>query len=99
MALLLEGVLEPGLVSEVQCKHLFVALKQVGDGARSNSDAAFTQCLMDFRDAAMLAVAQRANQGNHVEAELAMRQRPGTLFLGPNGQTVARAAWIVAAAD
>jgi hypothetical protein len=54
---------------------------------------------MDFRDGAMLAVAQGADESDDVKAELAIGQCPGTFLLGANGLAVTRAVWIVAAAD
>lgn len=92
VALLREDVFEPGLISEVEGEYLFVALEQIGDGAWRNGDAAFTQCLMDFRDAAMLAIAEEANQRDDVKAKLTVGQSPGTFLFGANGQPVARAA-------
>ncbi len=37
----------------------------------------------------MLTVAEGANEGNHIQTKLAMRQSPGALFLGTNGLMVA----------
>ena len=42
------------------------------------------ECLGDLRDRAMLTVAEGANEGNHIQTKLAMRQSPGALFLGTN---------------
>ncbi len=89
VTLLREAVFQAGLVSQTQRKQLFVALQQIGDGARSDGDVQVLERLVDFGDAAMLTVAQRADVGNHIETELTMRQCPGALFLGANGLMVA----------
>ena len=47
---------------------------------------------MDLRHAAVLAVAQRPDQGDDVEAELVLRQRDGALGLRPVGPVMAGAA-------
>ena len=85
MALLREAVPQTGLVSEAQGKQLFVALQEIGDRARRDGDVAFLQCRVDFGDAPMLTVAEGADVGNHIEPKLAVRQGPGTLFLGGTG--------------
>jgi hypothetical protein len=84
VALLREAVREPGLVSEAQREQLFVALQQIGDGAWSDGDMQVVECLVDLGDAPMLTVAQGADMGNHIQAELGMWESPGTLFLGAN---------------
>ncbi len=99
MALLREAVPQTGLVSEAQGKQLFVALQEIGDGARSDGDVQVLEDLVDLRDTAMLAVAQGADTGNHIEAELAMRQGPATFFLRTIGQMVTRTGRVGAAQD
>jgi hypothetical protein len=99
MALLLEAVLEAVLISEAQSEEFFVALQQIGDGAGSDGDVQVLECLVDLWDRAMFTVAQRANVGNHIEAEFAMGQRPGALFFGANGVMVARTGRVGAAQD
>jgi hypothetical protein len=99
VTLLLETVLEATLVGEAQSEQFFVALKEVGDGALSNSDMTLLEGAMNFRDGAMLAVAQRADESDDVKAELVMRECPGAFLFGADGLAVTRAVWIVAAAD
>ncbi len=53
---------------------------------------------MNFRDGAMLTVAQGADESDDVKAELAVGQGPGTFFFRTDGLAVARAGRIVAAA-
>jgi hypothetical protein len=50
---------------------------------------------MDFGDAAMLAIAQGADQGNHVKAELVMRECPRALLFRTIRALEAGAGWIV----
>ncbi len=99
MALLRQAVLETGLVSEAQGEQFFVALQQIGDGARRDGDVEVVEGLVDLRDGAMLAVAQGADVGNHIETKLAMWQCPSALFLRTNGQMVARTGRIGTAHD
>src|SRR3954465_6096869 len=56
---------------------LVVALEQVGHAALADRHAAPAQLLVDLRDAAVLAVAQGADQRDHVQPELVLRQRQG----------------------
>ena len=99
VALLLENVLEASLVSQSESKQLFVALKKVGDGALGDGNIALLQGVMDFRDGAMLTVAQHADESDDVKAELAVGQGPGAFLLRTNGLAVTWADRIVAAAD
>ncbi len=97
--LLRERLLETALVSEAQREQFFVTLKKVGDGARSDGNLPVLQRAMDFGDAAMLTIAQRADESDDVKAKLAVGQGPGTFLFRANRQTVARAQRIVAAAN
>jgi hypothetical protein len=54
---------------------------------------------MDLRDAAVLAVAQQADQGDDVEAELVLWQRQGALRLRPVGDVETTAPGRLAASD
>jgi hypothetical protein len=71
----------------------------MGHAALGDAHAAALQLGMQLRHAAALAVAQAADQGDDSEAELAVRQRPGALFLRSLGLVVAGARRIGAAAD
>ena len=54
---------------------------------------------MDLRHAAMLTVAQGANQRDHVEAELMLRQHDRALRFRPVGPVVVDAASMLAATN
>ena len=99
MALVREPLLQVRLVGEVQRHQLVVARQQVGDGTRGDGDLLLPQCLVNLGDTAMVAVAQGANAGNDVEAELMMGQGPGAFFLGAIGLMVPATLGIVAADD
>src|SRR5919112_2446192 len=62
---------------------LVVALEQVGHATLTDCYAAPTQLLVDLRDAAVLTVAQGADQRDHVQPELVLRQRQGGFRLRP----------------
>jgi hypothetical protein len=49
------------------------ALEQMGHGSFSDRNPSITESLMDFRNAPMRGVAQRANQSDHIQAKLAVR--------------------------
>jgi hypothetical protein len=54
---------------------------------------------VDLRDAAVLAVAERADQGDDVEAERVLRQGEGPLRLGAEADAAAGALGVPAATD
>src|SRR3954469_6411280 len=56
---------------------LVVALEQVGHATLADRHAAPAQLLVDLRDAAVLTVAQGADQRDHLQPELVLRQRQG----------------------
>src|SRR4051794_3600273 len=60
---------------------LVVALEQ--DAALADRHAAPTQLLVDLRNAAVLTVAEGADQRDHVQPELVLRQRQGGFRLRP----------------
>ena len=82
-----------------QGQQLVVAVQQVADAARADRHAAADQLGVDLRDAAVLGVAEAADQGDDVEAELVLRQGEAALLLGPEADPVARAVGVAAAAD
>jgi hypothetical protein len=49
-----------------------IALKQMRHGSFGNWNASITESLMDFRDAPVRDIAERANQSNHIQAKLPM---------------------------
>ena len=76
-----------------------IAVEQVADGALGEDDAAAGELLMDLGDAAVLGVAEAADQGDDVEAELVVGQGEVGFGLGAVGAVVARAGGVGAAAD
>src|SRR5215469_3118982 len=54
---------------------------------------------MDFRNAAVSSIAQRADQRNHVQTKFAVWQGPFPLLLGPIGPMIPLARLIAASAD
>jgi hypothetical protein len=78
---------------------LVVALEQVGHAALADRHAAPVERAMDFRHAAVFAVAQGADQSDHVQAELMLRQRQGALGLRPPCLMVAPAGPVLAVPD
>src|SRR3954464_10029225 len=78
---------------------LVVALEQVGHAAFADCHAAPTQLPVDLRDAAVLAIAQGADQRDHVQPELVLRQRQGGFRLRPPRLMIASTASILAAPD
>src|SRR5262249_47826787 len=78
---------------------LVAAVQRVGDGTGGQDDAARRQGLVDLRHGAVLGVAEGADVGHDVQAELVVGQGQSSLGLGPEGGEVAAAAAAVAAAD
>src|SRR3954463_9328229 len=74
---------------------LVVALEQ--DAALADRHAAPAQLLVDFRNAVVLAVAQGADQRDHVQPELVLRQRQGGFRLRPPRLMIASTVPILAA--
>src|SRR3954454_2166098 len=76
---------------------LVVALEQVGHATLADRHAAPAQLLVDLRDAAVLTVAQGADQRDHLQPELVLRQRQGGFRLRPPRLMIASTAPILAA--
>ena len=76
-----------------------VAVEQVGHAALADRHAAPVELAMDFRHAAVFAVAQGADQSDHVQAKLMLRQRQGALGLRPPCLMVAPAGPVLAVPD
>src|SRR3954454_4702718 len=74
-----------------------VALEQVGHAALADRHAAPAQLLVDLRDAAVLTVAQGADQRDHLQPELVLRQRQSGFRLRPPRLMIASTAPILAA--
>ena len=86
-----EPIPQPPLVGQLQRQQLLVALDQVPDRALRQHHPALAQRLVDLRHAPMLPVAQLPDQRDHVQPELAVRQRQGAFLFRPIGSAVARA--------
>lgn len=50
-----------------------IPLKQMRDGPFSDTQAPITERLMDFGNASVGGIAQRANQSNHIQTKLTVR--------------------------
>ena len=82
-----------------QGQQLVVAVQEVADAADADRHAAAGQFGVDLGDAAVLGVAEHADQGDDVEAEFVLGQGEAPLLLGPEAGLVAGALGIAAAAD
>ncbi len=71
------------LVGQAQRHQLLVAVQQLGHAALGDVHAVLAQRLVHLRHAALLAAAPVPDLGDDVQAELALRQRPGARFLWP----------------
>ena len=69
-----------------QGQQLVVAVQEVADAARADRHAAAGQLGVDLRDAAVLGMAESADQGDDVEAELVLGQGEPPLLLGPEAE-------------
>ena len=97
LALCGEECPEPLVVGETEGDEFLVALDKVGDRAFRERNATGEQVLVDFGHTAMLGIAEFADERNDIEAEFAMREGPGTFFLGSIGLMKAGATWSNAA--
>ena len=86
-------------VGEVERDQFLVALEQMRHGALSNHDPALVQGGMNLRDALVAAVAAQPDEGDHVQAELALGQGEAAFGLGSVRPAEARASRRAAAAD
>jgi hypothetical protein len=91
--------LQPLGVGAGQRPQFVIAVQQVGDRADSDDESAAGQFAVDLGDAAVLGVAEPADQGHDVEAELVIGQGEVGLGLGPVGAEEAGTSGIGAASD
>ena len=91
--------LQPLGIGRGQGPQLVVAVQEVGDGALGEDDPAAGQFVVDLGDAAVLGIAEPADQGHDVEAELVIGQGEVGLGLGAVGPEEAGAIGIGAASD
>src|SRR6266567_7869590 len=99
MALLLQAGLDPLLIGDAQAHQFFIALHQMGHGSFGDRQAPCHQALMHLWDGAMLHKAPGSNQGNHIQAKFAMRQRPTSFFFGMKAHMIAWAGGSVTLTD
>lgn len=86
------------MVGEPQRHQFLVALQQIRHAARGNGQPAPDERLVDLGHAAMLGEPQPPSQGDDVQTELAVRQRPVPLFLWAVGPVVEETGGVLAAA-
>ena len=98
-ALRAEQRLQPPGIGRGQGPQLIVAVQQVGDGALGEDDPPAGEFAVDLGDAAVLGIAEPADQGHDVEAELVIGQGEVGLGLGAVGAEEAGALGIGAASD
>jgi len=92
-------LLQASAIREAQAHQFFVTLQQIGHRPFADGDATSAQFAVDLGDAAMVSVAQSANQGDHVKPELTLWQSEGAFFLRLVRVPVEFALGIHAAAD
>jgi site-specific DNA recombinase len=90
---------EPLGVRQRERPQLVIAIQQVANAPRADRHAAADQRGVDPRDAAMLGVAEGADQGDDVQAELVPGQRAAALLLGAQAGLVSGAVGVPTAAD
>jgi hypothetical protein len=93
-----KGVQPPG-VQGGQGTEFVVAIQEIADGALCQDEASRGQFLMNFGEAAVLEVTQRADQSHDIESELVVRQGDPSFGFGPQGLAVSGARVEVAASD
>jgi hypothetical protein len=90
-----QSLAQPHRIAQAPCDQLLVAMQQHRHAALGDLYPALPQRLVDLGHAALLTGAQLADGGDDVQAELAVRQRPGARFFGHvraviRGDTVSR---------
>src|SRR6266516_1150867 len=87
------------MIGYPQGDQFFIALHQIGDTALRDAHPTSQQHAMHLRHTAVLPKAPAANQGNHLQAEFPMWQRPASLFFGTVGHMIARTLRLHTATD
>ncbi|MFO0957696.1 MAG: hypothetical protein U0800_09570 [Isosphaeraceae bacterium] len=90
---------QPGGIGAGQGREFVVPVQEVADAPHADRHAAANQCGADLRHAAMLGMAEAADQRDDVQAELVLRQDEPAFLLGPEAGLVSGAPGIAAAAD
>ncbi len=81
-ARLTDDASQSGRVGQRQGEQLVVAVQEAGDAAHADGHAATDQLGVDLGDAAVLDVAEAADEGDDIETELLLRQGDGPLAFG-----------------
>src|SRR5437588_11279968 len=94
VSLLLQACLDALLIRETQGHQFFIALHQIGHTALRNTNATCLKRLMHLRHTAMFPEAKLPNQRNHLQAKLAVWQRPVPFLLWSVGLMETRTTWL-----
>src|SRR4051812_20305701 len=90
VSLLPQAGLDPLVIGDAQSHQFFIALHQRGHTALCNADATRQEGLMHFGHAAVFVKAPHPDQCHHLQAKLAVRQRPASFLLWSVGLMEAR---------
>ena len=96
LLLVFDPLAQPFFVRQMQCEQFFIAIELIGHRALCHLEPSSQQFLMNLRDAALLLIAQRPHQRDHIQAKFPMRQRPST-FLFRARRLVEAGAGLIAA--
>ncbi len=94
LLLVAQALAQAPLVAQPERDEFLIALDQMRHRALGDREPAGQQLLMDLGHAAVLGEAQRADQGDDVQAELAVRQRPAALLLRPVRPAIPGTGWL-----
>src|SRR5438874_6775164 len=94
VSLLLQACLDALLICDTQGHQFFIALHQIGHAALRNTNATCGKRLMHLRNTAMFPKAPLTNQRNHLQAKLAVWQRPAPFLLWSVGLMETRTTWL-----
>ena len=84
-----EPLLEALDIRQMQREQFFIAIELIGHATLGYLESPAHQFLMNLRDTALLLIAQHPYQGNHVQSELPVRQRPPPFFFWTRGLVIA----------
>jgi len=80
---------EAFLISEMERDEFLVALDELLNGPLGESNTTSEELLVDLTNTSVLGEAQAPDKRNHIEAELTMRQCPGTFLFWAIGAVIA----------
>src|ERR1700739_2680948 len=90
---------QAGVVGQGDGQQLVVAVQEVSDGALGDVQAATAESLVDLGNAAVLAVAEVADQRDDIEAKFVLGQGVVALGFGSVGFAVAWTVGVMASSD